>query len=82
MPSPSAILFVGLPSIGGIKSLGWSEIDGANPAEYEVAVVDCTSLVSFVDLAEPHEGFVDKLQEDLGRLGNRLATYTLSRRIF
>ena len=51
VPPASTVLFVGLPSIGGIKSLGWSEIDGANPAEYNVAVVDCTSLVNFIDIA-------------------------------
>ena len=73
VPLASTVLFVGLPSIGGIKSLSWSEIDGANPAEYRVAVVDCTSVISFIDVAEPDQGFANKLDDDLHQLGDRLA---------
>ena len=76
--SPSSVLFIGLPGISGIQNLGWGDIHGANPADFEVVVVNCASLIDFIDIAEmPQEDF-DKFRDDLAQLAVRTAKLVAS----
>lgn len=75
---PSSILFIGLNGIAGIQSLCWGDIYGVNPADYEVVVVNCSSLVDFIDVEEMTNERFQRLQQDLANLANRFAKLVAS----
>ena len=59
--------------MAGFHSVGWPDIDRANPTEFDVLVVNCEGLVKHIDLAEPQDDFVEKLRSELKHLGDRMA---------
>lgn len=76
--TPSSVLFIGIPSIGGIRSLTWSDIREANPADFDVLVVDCASLHNFVDIEMMPGNDFQKLLTDLAQLSSRVAKLVAS----
>lgn len=75
---PSSVLFIGIPSIGGIRSLTWSDIRDANPADFDVLVVDCASLLNFIDIEKMPDTDFQKLLGDLDHLSSRVAKLVAS----
>ena len=67
------VLLIGFGNIGGLPAFPWSEIESVNPADHDLVLFNCASLVDFIE-----SGFGDTAKDsaefnsDLAHLGSRV----------
>ena len=67
------VLLIGFGKIGGLPAVPWSGIESVNPADHDLVLFNCASLVDFVEseFGDPAEDF-DAFSSDLANLGRRV----------
>ena len=67
-------LLIGIPGINGIPSLNWEDIQDANPADYDLVIIDCISLKSSLSsMLALHDNIPSMVTHHLQQLGLRIA---------
>ena len=67
------VLLIGFGKISGLPAFPWSEIESVNPADHDLVLFNCSSLVEFIEskVGDGTEDF-EAVSSDLTNLGRRV----------